>query len=199
MTNLSDPPVTWVGARYRHVVRELDGNKAMVKITTIPKGARSRCWFGPSDLSDYTIQADVRGSISDNKMPDIGLIAQGYTLDLQGAAQELQIRSWSPMLRMAKTIGFPWKPDTWYVMKLRAENQDGQAVLHGKVWPRDQEEPAEWTIEAVDRVAERDRESRPVWQRQRRRNHARQHQGILQQQLKLVTHSQKPDGHVDAP
>ncbi len=94
--DLSDAPVTWVGARYRHVVRDLGGNKALVKVTTIPKGARSRCWFGPSDLSNYTIEADVRGTIADNKMPDIGVIAQGYALDLRGAAQQLQIRSWSP-------------------------------------------------------------------------------------------------------
>ncbi|MCP4811072.1 MAG: serine/threonine protein kinase, partial [Planctomycetaceae bacterium] len=31
---LTDPPVTWVGARYRHVVREKDGSNVMVKITT---------------------------------------------------------------------------------------------------------------------------------------------------------------------
>ncbi len=147
---LSDPPVTWVGARYRHVVRKVNGNYVMVKVTTIPKGARSRCWFGPSDLSDYTIQAEVHGAIADNKMPDIGIIAQGYALDMQGAAQKLQIRSWSPVLRMAKTIDFAWKPNTWYVMKLRAETRDGKALLHGKVWPRDQEEPDAWTIEAVD-------------------------------------------------
>ena len=32
------------------------------------------------------------------------------------------------------------------------EEQDGhtRALLRGKVWPRDQEEPAAWTIEAVD-------------------------------------------------
>ena len=83
-------------------------------------------------------------------MPDIGIIAQGYALDLQGASQKLQIRTWSPQLRMAKTIDFPWKPNVWYVMKLRAENENGQAVLRGKVWPRDQEEPSEWTIEAID-------------------------------------------------
>ena len=148
--DLTDPPVTWVVARYRHVVRTIDGNPAMVKITTIPKGTRSRCWFGPSDLSDYTIQADVRGSIADGKMPDIGIIAQGYALDLQGASQKLQIRTWAPQLRMAKTIDFPWKPDTWYVMKLQAQVENGEAVLRGKVWPRNSEEPAEWTIEATD-------------------------------------------------
>ena len=33
-------PITWVGARYRHVIRDVEGNKVMVKLTTIPKGQR---------------------------------------------------------------------------------------------------------------------------------------------------------------
>ncbi len=122
----------------------------MVKITTIPKGTRSRGWFGHSDLQDYTIQADVRGAVTNDKMPDIGLIAQGYTLDLQGISQRLQIRSWVPQLRMASTINFDWQPGTWYTMKLRAESRGDKAVLKGKVWPRDEAEPETWTIEAED-------------------------------------------------
>ena len=83
-------------------------------------------------------------------MPDIGIVAQGYALDLQGAAQKLQIRSWAPQLRMATTIDFDWKPDTWYVMKLQASNQENRVVLRGKVWPKDEPEPDAWTLEAVD-------------------------------------------------
>ena len=41
-------PVTWIGARYRHVVRDVDGNKVMVKVTTIPKGPRSQAILGPT-------------------------------------------------------------------------------------------------------------------------------------------------------
>ena len=147
---VGEPPATWVGCRYRHVIRELDGNKVMVKLNTIPKGTRSRGWFGPSDLSNYTIQADVRGAIQDDKMPDIGIIAQGYAMDLQGESQKLQIRSWVPQLRMARTIDFPWEPNVWYTMRLRAEVRDGKALLQGKVWRRGESEPAEWTIQAED-------------------------------------------------
>ena len=148
-----DPPITWVGARYRHVLRDVDGSRAMVKVTTIPKGTRSRCWFGHPDLSDYTIQADVKGAITDNKMPDIGLIAQGYALDLQGAMQKLEIRSWVPHDHRAKeVIEFPWEPETWYTMKLLASNVDGKAVLKGKVWPKGEEEPETWSIELSDPV-----------------------------------------------
>ncbi len=151
--DLSAPPVSWVGARYRHVIREVDGSNVMVKISTIPKGARSRCWFGHSNLSNYTIQADVKGALANDKMPDIGLIAQGYTMDLQGNSQKLQIRSWVPQLRMAETIDFDWKPGVWYRAKLQATVKDGTAILRGKVWPRDEDEPASWTLEATDKSA----------------------------------------------
>ncbi len=144
-----EPPVTWVGARYRHVVREVDGNKVMVKVTTIPKGKRSRCWFGHPELHDYTIQADVRGAITNAKMPDIGLIAQGYALDLQGASQMLQIRSWVTQERIAEIVDFQWLPDTWYTMKFRAANEDGMARLQGKVWPKGEPEPETWTVEVT--------------------------------------------------
>jgi hypothetical protein len=131
-------------------VREVDGNKVMVKITTIPKGTRSRSWMGHSDLHDYTIQADVMGAVVDGKMPDIGLIAQGYTLDLQGAYQKLEIRTWVTQRRIAQTVDYPWEPNRWYTMKLRVALEGDEAVLKGKVWPRGADEPAEWTVEARD-------------------------------------------------
>ena len=149
-TGTGMPPVTWVGARSRHVIREVDGNLVMVKVTTIPKGTRSQAWFGHSDFSDYTFQADVMGAITDDKMPDIGIIAQGYCLDLQGQHQKLQIRTWVPQLRMAETVPFEWEPNRWYTMKFMATVEDGQAVLRGKVWPRDEPEPEEWTLTAYD-------------------------------------------------
>ncbi|OYP34889.1 PQQ-binding-like beta-propeller repeat protein [Rhodopirellula sp. MGV] len=151
---LTDPPLSWVGARYRHVIRDIDGSPALTKVTTIPKGARSRAWMGPSDLSEYTISADVRGKRMSAQLPDIGLTAHGYVLDLMGQSQQLQIRTWSAQLRMAETIDFPWEEDKWYRMKFRvdleSEGPATVAVLRGKVWPRDQDEPKEWTITARD-------------------------------------------------
>lgn len=146
-------PVTWVGARYRHVVRDVDGDKAMVKVTTIPKGTRSKAWMGHPDFHDYTIQADVRGAVKEGRMPDVGLIAQRYTLDLMGDHQQLQIRMWDPVLtRMSATVPFEWKPDVWYTMKFRASNEGGMAVLRGKVWKRDEPEPPDWTVVAEDQA-----------------------------------------------
>ena len=149
-TKSGQPTITWVGARYRHVVRKIDGSNVLAKVTTIPKGKRSRCWFGHPELHDYTIQADVRAAIQDNKMPDIGLIAQGYALDLQGAHQQLQIRTWITELRMAQTVNFDWQPDRWYTMKFRVANESGKAVLQGKAWPRDEPEPDQWHIRVED-------------------------------------------------
>jgi hypothetical protein len=153
-------PVTWVGARYRHVIRDVDGKQVMVKLTTIPKGQRSQAVMGHDDLHDYTIQADVLGKLMNSEgqpsgtLPDVGLIAQRYTMALMGEHQKIQIRSWTSQVetRFKKDVPFQWEPDTWYTMKFRAAAKDGQAVLKGKVWKRGDPEPATWTVEAVDAV-----------------------------------------------
>jgi outer membrane protein assembly factor BamB len=151
------PPVTWVGMRYRHVIRDLDGRKVMVKVNSIPKGTRSQGWMGPYDLHDYTIQADVRATSNhpenpESGLPDMGLIAQRYTLVIMGEHQELQIRYWPPQVatQFSKTVPLACKPDVWYTMKFRASTEGDKAVLKGKVWPRDEKEPEAWSIEVED-------------------------------------------------
>jgi outer membrane protein assembly factor BamB len=179
-----EPPLPWIGMRYRHVVREVDGSKCLVKVTTIPKGTRSQGWIGPIGLHDYVIRADFRAqetgvakpgspasaapqsaatdadafaqtfgtaaALEQARMPDMGLIAQRYTLDLMGASQQLQLRSWPPQVatHFAKTIPFAWEAGRWYTMKFEARTSGQTAVLKGKVWPRGEPEPAAWTIEA---------------------------------------------------
>jgi outer membrane protein assembly factor BamB len=144
-------PPTWIGASYRHQPKEFEGSNVLVKISTIPKGTRSQAWMGWTGLADYTIQADFYATIKNEKVPSMGLIAQRYTLDLTNK-KELQIRSWTSRveLRFAKTIPFEWSPNTWYTMKFKAANENGQAVLRGKVWKRGEAEPEAWTIEAAD-------------------------------------------------
>ncbi len=148
-----DVPITWIGARYRHEARVVDGDPAIVKITTIPKGTRSQTWFGPTDLHDYTITADVKAQEGEAKLPDIGLIAQRYTLDLMGASQQLQIRTWAAQLRMAKSVPVEWKAGQWYTLKFQAAVENGVAVLRGKFWERQQPEPRDWNITATDEAA----------------------------------------------
>ncbi len=178
-----EPPLSWIGMRYRHVVREVDGSKCLVKITTIPKGTRSQGWMGPTTLHDYRIRADLRAAesgvgrpgdpatptaatsdadafakafgnpeaLEKARMPDMGLIAQRYTLDLMGASQQLQVRTWPPQVatHFAKTIPFAWEAGRWYSVVFEAGTRGTAAVLRGKVWPRGEPEPAAWTIEAV--------------------------------------------------
>ncbi len=151
------PPTPWIGIAYRHVIRELDGRKVLVKINTIPKGTHSQGWMGPDDLHDYTIQADIRAKTTNPQnppggMPDAGLIAQRYTLTLMGSDQKLRICYWPPQsgTQFCKDVPFPWKPDVWYSVKFRAENEREKTILQGKVWPRGEKEPAEWTVVATD-------------------------------------------------
>ncbi len=131
--------------------RKVDGNGVMMKLTTIPKGKRSQGWMGAPAFGNYTFQADVFGIVKNNKMPDIGLTAQRYVLDLMGASQQVQIRTWHTELdRFSKTSPFRWKPNVWYTMKFRTSVENGTAVLRGKVWPRGKKEPEIWSVEATD-------------------------------------------------
>jgi outer membrane protein assembly factor BamB len=151
---LTDAPLSWVGARYRHVIRKVDGSNAMVKITTIPLGTKSRLSMGQSDLSDYTIQSDFKFAAAANgKLPDFGVVGQGYTLEVSGENKWLKLLSWAAHdKRSSKELHFEPEPNVWYTLKLRATVADGQALLQGKVWKRDAEEPAGWTIELTDPV-----------------------------------------------
>jgi outer membrane protein assembly factor BamB len=150
---LKDAPVTWVGARYRHVMRQVDGSNVMVKITTIPLGTRSRLSMGPSDLHDYTVQTDFKAAANGEKLPDVGAIAQGYTLEVSGENQSLRLISWiAHDKRTQKELPFKLEPNVWYTLKLRAANEDGKAAVQGKIWKRDDKEPANWSIEMKDPV-----------------------------------------------
>ena len=51
---------------------------------------------------------------------------------------------------------FPWKKDTWYRLKLRVENlPDGKVKAQGKAWAVGDPEPAEWLVERVDPIGNR--------------------------------------------
>ena len=149
-------PTHWIGATGKFFVREKDGNKVLVK-TPVQRGLnRSNVYLGPSTMKNYQIQIDLMGTKNKRRLPDMGLIANRYTLDMQGRHQRLQIRSWASDLRMAKTIDFSWETDVWYTMKMMVEVMDDKAVIHGKVWRTGKPEPAEWTITAEDPLPNRE-------------------------------------------
>ena len=143
-------PTHWIGATGKFFVREMDGKKVLVK-TPVQRGLnRSNVYIGPSTMKNYEIQIDLMGTKDKRRLPDMGLIANRYTLDMQGRHQRLQIRSWASDLRMAKTIDFPWDTDVWYTMRMKVEVIDDKAMIYGKVWRRDDPEPEDWTITAED-------------------------------------------------
>ena len=147
---LESNPAHWIGAGKKFKVQEIDGERVLVK-PPAPRGLhRSNVYVGEPSLHRYTIQADLMGAESGRKRPDMGLINQRYTLDLMGNHQRLQVRSWASDLRMAKTMDFSWEPYVWYTVKMKVDVVDGTAIVRGKVWPREEEEPAAWTIEAQD-------------------------------------------------
>ena len=54
-------PVSWIGAKGKFTVREQPQNNILVK-TRAPRGLqRANTFIGPPSLSDYTIQADMKG------------------------------------------------------------------------------------------------------------------------------------------
>jgi uncharacterized protein (DUF1697 family) len=143
-------PPHWIGAPRKWEVREKDDEKVLVKLFR-PKGLlRNALYFGPSTMSNFTVEADVMGAQKGRRRTDMGLIANGYTLDLMGNHQRIQIRTWPSEERIASEVPFEWEVDRWYHMRLRVDVDEKQALVRGKVWPSDDEEPAEWTITVED-------------------------------------------------
>jgi len=154
---LNSVPATWVNAALKFIVRDLNGNKVLVKTT---EGSsllsRARAYFGPSDFSNYTVEADIDAQQKRRQQGDAGVIAQRYALVLYGNAQELHLEPWQPEIARTIKVPFEWKPDTWYRMKLEVQNlPDGKVRARGKVWPASDAEPAAWMIERVDPIPNR--------------------------------------------
>ncbi len=147
-------PDGWSAARGRFSVVEIDGEKLLKKPSLNPRSWRTTVYVGTPRQSAYEIEAELMSTEQRRRMADMGLISHRYTLALMGNAQTLMIRTWmSELGRFSKEIQLEWDPDIWYRVKLRVEpGSDGSTAIRGKVWPRDEEEPAAWTIEAVDDI-----------------------------------------------
>jgi len=143
-------PSYFIGATNKFSVQLKDSNKVLVKPPAAAGLNRSDIFLGPPTMKNYTIQADVLGKKNRRQMPDIGLIANRYTMDLMATLQRLQIRVWAAELLNSKTIDFKFDPDIWYTMKMRVDLVDGKSIVKGKVWPRAEKEPEAWTITMED-------------------------------------------------
>ena len=143
-------PAHWIAVADKFVVEEHEGSRVLRKLSHNPRFWRTNVFIGLPTMRDYTIQADLKATAKRRRVPDMGLIANRYILDMKGSQQRLQIRTWPSELRMAKTIDFSWKPDVWYRVKFGAETSNGKVFLRGKIWPRAEPEPDAWTLEIED-------------------------------------------------
>jgi outer membrane protein assembly factor BamB len=144
-------PGHWVGAG-RLTIGDSPEGKILAKAPVQVGLNRATVFIGPATLQAYTIESDVRATKTGRRMGDIGLINNGYTLDMQGVHQKLQVRSWASELSFSKEIPFTVESDVWYRMKLAVQPGKTNTVVRGKVWKRGEAEPAAWTIEFDDPV-----------------------------------------------
>ena len=115
-------PRHWIGAGPRFKVADLGGGKRLHKPPQEAGLQRAAVFIGPPSLSGYTIEADLLFTKQGRRAGDLGLINQGYTLDLMGKKQELQLRTWASELEKSTTHArSPAEPDVWYRMKLRVD------------------------------------------------------------------------------
>ncbi|HUD63782.1 MAG TPA: PQQ-binding-like beta-propeller repeat protein [Candidatus Sulfotelmatobacter sp.] len=147
-------PPHWVSATAgRFQVSELDGKKVLEKLPNETLFKRMRMFMGPADWSNYTVEADIRINEKRRQMGDAGIIAQRYTLVAFGSDQRLEVNSWQPEVARAVSVPHEWKPDTWYRLKLRVENQpDGKTRIQGKAWLAAEPEPDGWLIDRIDPI-----------------------------------------------
>ena len=150
-------PPAWVNTTMKFSVREQNGNKVLTKLT---EGSslltRARAYMGPSDWSNYTVEADVNATQKRRQQGDAGVIAQRYVLTLYGNSQMLHLEPWQPEIQRTKSMPFAWKPDTWYRLKLEVANfPDGTTRARGKAWSANEPEPSAWMIERIDPIPNR--------------------------------------------
>lgn len=147
----------WWTSNLKALPRELDGSGVLVRPRDDTVGRRTKLMMGRPEWSDYTVEVDVRGLEMRRQRGDVGLINQRYVMLLFGNGQKLELQPWQAANEMTVSVpNVAWALNTWYRMKLRVQNRpDGTTLAQGKVWPRDQPEPAAWTIQKIDRIPHR--------------------------------------------
>jgi outer membrane protein assembly factor BamB len=151
-------PAGWANTQGKFVVEMKNGAKVLKKTNIIPSPlvARANAYIGMPDLTDYTIQADVMGTQKGKDVPDLGVVANRYTLKIEGETKGLRLVSWEAIPRIDKTIGTNWKPNVWYTMKLTVDVKGDKALVRGKFWERGKPEPKDWTVELEDPTPNRE-------------------------------------------
>jgi outer membrane protein assembly factor BamB len=150
------PPPGWIHATGRYTVRDLGGSKGLFRAADNSVARRVRTMIGATSSSNYTVEADVRASQRRRQMGDAGVIAQRYVLVLFGNSQHAELHPWQAADEMTVRAPFPWKPDTWYHLKLRVETLPEGTRVQAKAWPTGEPEPDAWLLEKLDPIGHRE-------------------------------------------
>lgn len=147
-------PGGWINCAGKFAMVPYEGRKVLKKLAVNPSPlvSRANAYITLPDARDYTIEADVLGTRVRSDLPDMGLVANRYTLMLAGNTQQLRLVSWDALPRVDKSIAFPWKEGVWYRMKLTTQVEGTSLLVRGKVWPRDEKEPEAWSVDFKDPV-----------------------------------------------
>jgi hypothetical protein len=153
-------PGGWVNTNGKFLVHQMpDGNHALAKVNNDarPPLAKSIAYVTTPEATNYTVQADLMGTLVRDKLPDAGLVNSRYTLVIDGKpdpAREnkhtVRITSWEARPRVNVVAVYDWKPGTWYTAKFTVEQKEKTALVRGKVWAKGEQEPAAWTVEFED-------------------------------------------------
>lgn len=148
------PPSWWVGAPGKVFQRTVEGaGNVLLRPRDETVGRRAKVLMGPPTLTNYTIEADVRSREQRRQRGDVGLINERYGLVLFGNGQKVELHPWQAADEMTVRVPYKWDAEKWYTMKLRVDQQpNGVTQIRGKVWLKDEAEPAAWTVEKMDRI-----------------------------------------------
>jgi outer membrane protein assembly factor BamB len=151
-TSFAYPPLPWIGARFKWDIREMDGNKVLVKTLDNVLFQRATSFIGHPDTSNYTVEADVMTDGNRRMKSNVGVINQRYVIALIGNWQQLEISSNHDRIKVS--VPFKWSTKQWYRIKSRVDlSKDGSGVVRAKAWPRGEDEPETWTLEVPHKVA----------------------------------------------
>lgn len=151
-------PGGWLNTQGKYFVADKDGNKVLAKVNndSRPPIARANAYITAPDAANYTIQADLMGTLVAGKLPDMGIVNSRYTLIVDGkpdsanGKRQVRVTSWEAKPRINKAVEFDWQPSVWYSSKLTVEQREKTAIVKAKFWKKGDAEPAEWLVTYED-------------------------------------------------
>lgn len=148
-------PSGWIGASKKTEVTERDGGKVLRKLARkefpSPPFMRLRTYLTPPIEGGCTVLCDMLGTPKGKRFkPDMGVINTRYRCIAVGMSNTLRIESWSPLPRLREEVPFEFDVNKWYTLKFEVRPDGDNAICRAKIWPRDEDEPADWMIEVTD-------------------------------------------------